>query len=202
MGANHSIHIANDSGQDIYVMASLNPDWAVVDSIADMGVKLLLGAAAGNLHAATTIATATKLPKNIRSLRDIFSCLEAARQLLSKTRGAVGNNKNSAGIAMVDSFKRGAIHIPAGQFRNVCERDVLGLSLSVDGIASLMGARNICLVVMSGDGGRVAMWNSNSDHSWVCRSDDGGAGGEIRRSKYGTVWQVDGKGRCVKWRSA
>ncbi|KAK3985061.1 hypothetical protein QBC44DRAFT_299943 [Cladorrhinum sp. PSN332] len=189
MGASHSIHIANASDQDIYVMASLNPDWAVVDSIADMGVKLLLGTAAGNLHAATsTIATA---PKQLKSLRDVFSCLEAARQLLSKQRA-------EAGVAMVDSFKRGAIHIPRGQFRNVMERDVLGKHLSVDGIASLMvgAAKNISLVVMSDDGRQVAMWNTNSDHSWVCNG-----AGEIKRSKYGTIWQVNPKGRCVKWRS-
>ncbi|KAK4223982.1 hypothetical protein QBC38DRAFT_34287 [Podospora fimiseda] len=193
MGASHSIHIANASSKDIYVMASLNPDWAVVDSIADIGVKFLLGAAAGNLATATATALipgpSSTPPKQIKSLKDIFSCLEAARQLLSHKRA-------EAGVAMVDSFKRSAIHIPRGEFKNVMEREILGKHLSVDGIASLLSgnAKNVSLVVMSEDGGRVAMWNTNSDHSWVCTDC-----GEIRRSKYGTIWQVNDKGRKVRW---
>jgi len=44
MGTSQSVYMANGSGQDIYVMASLNPDWAIVDVIVDIGL-LLVGVA-------------------------------------------------------------------------------------------------------------------------------------------------------------
>ena len=68
MGASHSVYIANDCAQDIYVLASLSPEWAVFDFMIDAA---LIFVGFTELKAAIAIE---ELPTTISS-RDVYQNL-------------------------------------------------------------------------------------------------------------------------------
>ena len=79
-GISHNVYVANDSGQDNYVMASLNPEWALIDFIAEAAVPVLLAGAG----AIAEVAEAAELPAELSTLSDLFGYLKVAVQFLSK----------------------------------------------------------------------------------------------------------------------
>ena len=175
MGNKHSIHIANATSEDIYVLAYLSPDWAIVDAITNITV---IAAALQQFKTCTALG---ELPAKITSIRDIFQTLLAVRKVI--VSGAQGVK---AAMAVTEAFKKTAVKIPAGTFKNVKSEDFLSIYLKAHGIAGLIGAKTVTLMVMAGEGKdlRAAMWNSGSDHSWIATKR-----GVIVRSRYGTLWQ-------------
>jgi len=179
--------MANASDQDIYVIASLNPDWAIADFITDIGL-LLVGVE--ELKAVTTTA---ELPEALVTIRDLYNFLKISAQLLSGTL-SVGSRSAEAALALVEAFKKTSIPIASGDFKNVHDEGVLGIYLSADGIGGLLGASTVSVMVLSGDGKQLAMWNSNSDHSWIATNEQ-----KIVRSKYGSIWQQDPDAGVQNW---
>ncbi|KAI0314869.1 hypothetical protein OF83DRAFT_406031 [Amylostereum chailletii] len=187
MGVSHSVYMANAAGQEIYVMASLNPDWAIVDFVTDIG---LLFVAVGEIKA---VATAAELPETLVTLRDLYEFLKIAAKLLSASISA-GTRPGEAALALLDAFKKTSIPIANGDHKNVKDEGVLGIYLSADGIASLFGASTVSVIVMSGDGKQVAMYNTGADDSWIATNEE-----KIVRSKYGSIWQQDPGAGTVEW---
>ena len=187
MGTSQSVYMANASDQDIYVIASLNPDWAIADFITDIGL-LLVGVE--ELKAVTTTA---ELPEALVTIRDLYNFLKISAQLLSGTL-SVGSRSAEAALALVEAFKKTSIPIASGDFKNVHDEGVLGIYLSADGIGGLLGASTVSVMVLSGDGKQLAMWNSNSDHSWIATNEQ-----KIVRSKYGSIWQQDPDAGVQNW---
>jgi len=181
-----NIYVANDSGQDIYVMATLNPDWALADFVIDMS---LLGIAFVKMTSA--IAAAADLTLN--TPRDLFSALQIAAQFLSGAASAANHGMEGA-QALVDAFKNTSTPIADGDFKDVYRESTLSTYLTPDGIAGLLGARTVSLMIMSGDGEQVAMWNTGPDNSWIATNTQ-----QIVRSKYGTIWQQDPSSGTENW---
>jgi hypothetical protein len=188
MGASHSIYMANESGRDIYVMVALNPDWAMVDYVTDLdlmafGVTWMKALGLG------------ELPEAIRTLSDAFTFLQTAGRLLSGTISA-GPGGREAAMKMIDAFKQTAVRIPDGDYRQVEKDGFFSIYLKPDGIASLMGAHSVSILVMSSEGTetQVAMWNSGADASWIAKNNY-----SIARSKHGTIWQQDFGHDSVGW---
>lgn len=189
MGLSHSVYLANDSGQDIYVMASLNPDWAIADFIVDIG---LLAYGVSEIRA---VVAAAELPAELKTLRDLYEFVKISGTLLGGMV-ATGSRPGEAALAVLDAFKKTAVCIPAGEYKDVEHDSVLSIYLSADGIASLFGAETVSVMVMShvGDEVQLAMWNTGSDNSWIATKDK-----IIVRSKYGTIWEQDPVAGVVWW---
>lgn len=179
--------MANNSGHEIYVMASLNPDWAIVDFITDIAL-LLVG-----VEEIKAVATAAELPAALNTFRDLYEFLKIAAKLLSGSF-SVGSRSAEAALAMADAFKKVAVSIGNGDHKNVDSEGFLSIYLSASGIAGLLGASTVSLVVMSADGKQVALWNTGSDDSWIATGRE-----KIVRSKYGTIWQEDPSAGSVDW---
>ncbi|KAI0884571.1 uncharacterized protein GGS22DRAFT_144192 [Annulohypoxylon maeteangense] len=187
MGISHSVYMANGSGQDIYVMASLNPEWAIVDFIVDIGL-LYVG-----VEEIKGVVMAAELPETLATFRDLYEFLNIARKLIMGMIAA-GTRPGEAAMALLDAFKKTSIRIPYDEYKDVERDSILSIYLSADGVASLVGAENVSVMVMSGDGKQLAMWDTNADHSWIATKD-----GKIVRSKYGTIWQQDPAEGSVEW---
>ncbi|KAK4233256.1 hypothetical protein C8A03DRAFT_39049 [Achaetomium macrosporum] len=181
MGLSHSVYMANDSSRDIHVMASLNPDWALVDFAVDIGL-LMIG-----VEELKGAAMAAELPETLATLRDLYEFLKIAGELAGGMAGA-GSRPAEAAMALIDAFKKTAVCILAGEYRDVERDSFLSIYLSADGIASLVGAETVSVMVMSSDsdGSRMqlAVWNTGADDSWIATRDE-----VIVRSKYGTIWE-------------
>jgi len=188
MGTSESVHMANDSGQNIYVIASLNPDWAIVDVITDIGLFFV------GVEEIKAVVGAAELPETLSTIRDLFNFLNIARKLVMGMIAA-GTRPAEAGIALLNTFQKISIKISHGDFKNVKSDGVLSIYLSADGIASLAGAKTVSVVVMSEDGKQLAMWNTGADDSWIATRDQ-----RIVRSKYGTIWQDDPNAGTVDWK--
>ncbi|KAL1738594.1 hypothetical protein HDZ31DRAFT_50739 [Schizophyllum fasciatum] len=187
MGASQSVYMANDSGQPIYVMASLNPDWAIVDFVTDIAL-LFVG-----VEELKAVTTAAELPEALVTIRDLYEFLKIAAKILSGTL-SVGSRGPEAALALVEAFSKCSIPISYGDYKNVKDEGVLGMYLSASGIAGLLGASTVSVMVLSGDGKQLAMWNTGSDDSWITTGDQ-----EIVRSKYGSIWQRDPDAGRVSW---
>ena len=187
MGANTSVHMANSSGQDIFVIAATNPDWAIVDFLTNAGLMLV---GVGKIKA---VVAASNLPKTFKTIKDIYEYAKIAGRLLSGSISAVTGGSEAA-LAFIDAVKKNSIPIKAGEFQKVNERGILGMYLSPSGIADLLGARTVSVLVMSGDGKQVANFNTNSDHSWIATRDR-----RIVRSRYGSIWQQDPGSGSINW---
>lgn len=79
MGANHSIHVADNAGEDIYVMAVLNSEWAVLDFLSN---ALLFVDGVGEVK---EVAEVAEIPKEIKSVEDLVDILKVA--IKHKTTG-------------------------------------------------------------------------------------------------------------------
>ncbi|KAJ8523364.1 hypothetical protein ONZ45_g225 [Pleurotus djamor] len=170
MGANQSVYMANGSGQDIHVIASLNPDWAIVDFITDIG---LLIAGVEELKGAAMLG---ELPETLNTIRDLFD------------RGP------EAALALVEAFRKTSVPIDAWSYKDMKDENALGMYLSASGIAGLMGASTVSVMVLSRDGKQLAMYNTGSDDSWIATDRE-----EIVRSKYGSIWQEDPSAGTESW---
>jgi len=187
-GISHTVYMANACGQDIYVMASLSTEWAIIDAIADGA--LLLAAVA---DIAAVVTTAEALPEVINTLSDLYGYLKVAAQLLRDT-GSISSRTTDAAQTLVNAFANTSIPIAFDDYKNVEEEGVLSIYLSPDGIASLLGASTVSVMVMSGDGKQVAMWDTGADDSWIATNQQ-----TIVRSAYGSIWQQDPGAGTQNW---
>lgn len=187
MGTSQSVYMANDSSQDIYVAVALNLKWAIVDFFVDISLMLV---AVGELKRVTMLA---ELPETLKTFYDLYKFLKIAITIMSGTVSA-GTRPGEAALALVNAFKKNSVRIPSGDYKKVEENGFLSIYLNADGIASLLGAENVSLMVLSGDGKQLAIWNTDSDKSWIATNEQ-----KIVRSKYGSIWQQDPGAGTQNW---
>ena len=192
MGANHSVHMANASGQNISVFVGLNPTWSLLDFFLDITLitigsneirGLALAAADFNYH----------VPGKLETLRDLFEYAVIARVMLTGPR-SVDSRMLSAAQRFVDAIRKTAISIPHGKFENIHERNVLQIYLNPSGYAGLLGAKTVSVYVMSMDGKQVALYNTAPDYSWIATAQQ-----TIVRAKYGAIWQQEPSSGSHAW---
>lgn len=167
------IYVANHNQQNAYVLAAKSTGWQIADFLTDIG---LFAVGIGELKAALTVAD---LPATINTVSDMIKVMKVVAGLLSGT-AAVGSRSAEAAKEVVDAFKKSSIEIPPQDYKDVLDTGVLGY-LSPSGIAGLLDADTITLVVMTNDGKEVADFSTNIDYSWIVTPDG------IVRSKYGTI---------------
>lgn len=187
MGVNQSVWVANDSGQDIYVIAAANPDWVIADVATDAAL-ILVGLT--ELKATLTLA---ELPATIASFRDLYQFIKITGTLLSGSF-SVGSRPAEAALAVIEAVKKHSIPISAGDAKDVKDANFLAMYLNASGIGGILGASTVSVMVMSADGKQVAMWNTGPDDSWIATREK-----NIVRSKYGSVWQHDPGAGSVNW---
>jgi hypothetical protein len=190
-GTSHTVYMANASGQEIYVMAALSADWAIIDFIAAAALPLLLGGVEDII--AVAVEEGVELPSALTTLGDLFGYLKAAVQILSKT-GSIDSHVSDAAQSLVDAFKNTSIPIAFNDYKDVEDEGILGIYLTPDGIAGLLGANTVSVMVLSGDGQKLAMWDTGSDDSWIATTQQA-----IVRSIYGSIWQQDPSSGTEDW---
>jgi hypothetical protein len=190
--ANENIYVANDSGQDIYVMAGLTPGWAIADFIVDIALIVT------PFDELSAVAEAVGLPAALKTFGDIFTTLQSAGKILNKASSASADALDKAN-QFVSAFQNTAVstHIVYGDFQDVYKEDTLTMYLTPSGIAGMLGASTVSLLVMSADGKQQAMWDTGPDNSWIATGSQ-----TIVRSKYGSIWQQDPASGSQDWTPA
>ena len=162
MGATHSsVYMANNSGQDIYVLASLTPMWAIVDVAID-GYLLVNG-----LEELKAAAAITEL-QTIQSLKDLWEIMKISWNIIGGPV-AVTSRPVDAAQSFLDAVKKVSVTISSGEYKDVHDDNFLDLYLNADGLASFAGAETVTMLVTNGDG-YSAMWTTHIDYSWIALS--------------------------------
>lgn len=188
-GASQNVYMADDSGQAIFVMAALSEEWAIVDFITD--ATLLVTGATG--FAAATVEEVADLPAVVNTFGDLYQYIKAAVQLISRT-DSVDSRARSAAQVLVDAYTNTSIQIASNDYKNVQEEGVLNTYLTPSGIAGLLGAKTVSVMVLSGDGKQLAMWDTGADDSWIATNQQ-----TIVRAAYGSIWQQDPSSGTEDW---
>lgn len=186
-GANQNVHVANASGDTIYVMPSPNRDWLITDIVVDIGLMFV---GLGELKAAYTAAT---MPKTLATIWDVFRTLKIAAGFASGTIASVSRSSEAA-YKFIEAFKQSSMAIESGDFKNVMDQGFFGTFFNASGYAGFLGASTVSLIIMSGDGRQVAIFNTAPDDSWIATERQ-----VIVRSKYGTLWQEDPDAGMKNW---
>lgn len=186
-----NIYVANDMGQDAYVMAGLTEEWQIIDGV--VGAAELIAACADVAALPEAVAEfGTEMPAEISTFGELAKFLKAAAKFANTARKAtIGFESKVSNL--VRTFQQNSVHIPAGQFQNVSDISISSI-LTPSTIASFAGADTICLIVMSGDGLYQTSFDSGADDSWILTSDS-----YFPRSRYGTIWQQDPSSGTQAW---
>ena len=192
MGTSQSVHMANKSGQNIYVFVGLNPHWALLNFFLD--ITLMVIGANDIRSIALTVADYQnyKVPTKLETLRDLFEYTAVAGVML--TTGANIPNVFSAAQGFIDSVRKTAILVSKGAFKNINQQNILQIYLNPSGYAGLLGAKTVSVYVMSTDGKQVALYNTAPDHSWIATAQQ-----TIVRAKYGSIWQQEPSSGSYAW---
>ncbi|KAG7098060.1 hypothetical protein E1B28_000034 [Marasmius oreades] len=181
MAGDSAGHIANATNDDIFtVMVSLNPNWEIADFTTN--VNLLFAA----IKEIKQVANDEDLPNTFVTIRDLYEFTKISAKLLSIYP--------EPALAVINAFKKNSIRISSGQYKQVKTRDALGSYLNKSGTEYLLKANTVSLMVVSGDGQRVAMYNTNSEYSWIAADN-----GEIVRAKDGSIGQQGPQAGVVDW---
>lgn len=178
------IYVANNTQQDIYVLSAKSTSWTIGDFLTDIA---LFAVGIGEIKAGLSVA---ELPATINTMRDLITVMKTIGALLSGTV-AVGSRSAEAIKEVVEAFKKSSLKIAPGEYKDIRDTGLLDY-LSPSGIAGLLDADTITLLMMTDDGKKVTDFPTNIDYSWIVNSFD------IVRSKYGTIHQEDpGAGRYL-----
>ena len=178
--------MANGSKKKIWVLIALKPEWALVDVFVDVALLLV---AAGELK---LIAESAELPEALVTIAGLFKFMQIAVKLLWASIGAATRPADAV-LSIIDAFKGVSTQINVGDAPNVAENSFLNY-LNADGIASLLGAKTLNVMVMTDDGHQFAWFDSGPDDSWIATSHE-----KIVRSKYGSLWQEDPGAGSIDW---
>jgi len=179
-GVGQNVHVANATGDTIYVLPSPNLDWLIADVAVDIGLMLT---GVGELKAAYT---AIRLPKALVTIRDVARFIKIAGKFASET--------TDAAVKVIDGFKKVSMPIEANEFQNVMDHGFLETFFNASGYAGFLGASTVSLMIMSGDGKQVATFNTAPDDSWIATDHQ-----VIVRSKYGSIWKEDPNAGMKNW---
>jgi hypothetical protein len=172
-----NIYVANQTQQDIYVLAAKSSGWVIGDLLTDIA---LFAVGIGEIRAGLSVA---ELPATINTMRDLITVMKTIAALLSGTVAA-GSRSAEAIKEVVDAFKKNSLKIAPGDYKDVRDTGLLDY-LSPSGIAGLLDADTIILLVMTDEGKKITDFPTNIDYSWIVNSFD------IVRSKYGTIHEED-----------
>lgn len=186
-----NIYVANNMGQDAYVMACLTEEWQIIDGV--VGAAELIAACVDVAALPEAVAEfGAEMPAEISTFGELARFLKATAKFANSARKAtVGFESKISNL--VRTFHRNSVHIPAGQFQNVSDISISSI-LTPSTIAAFSGADTIRLIVMSGDGKFQASFDSGADHSWVLNY-----GQYIVRARYGKIWQQDPEAGQHAW---
>ncbi|GJE96786.1 hypothetical protein PsYK624_129920 [Phanerochaete sordida] len=187
IGVDQNVHVANNSGQDLYIIVAPSLAWVVADIVVDIGLFLV---AVGEIKA---VATTAELPAALSTASELIAFMRITAMLASGTAGA-GLRSAEAALTMVEAFKRNAVPIPAGDVKNIRDAGVLSTYFSASGIAGMLGAETLNVMVLSGDGTQFAEFTTGPDDSWIATDR-----GLIVRATYGALWQEDEAAGSVAW---
>ncbi|KAH6628155.1 hypothetical protein F5144DRAFT_515252 [Chaetomium tenue] len=195
--ANYQVHVANNSGKDIYVLASPNLHWAIVDIAVDAA---LIAVGVGELGVAMR---GIKAGGWIKSISELALCLKNWAALASAT-SVVGSRK-AAEIADITRAARQAneeinsasIRIPNGSFHRVVHKDWIDRYTQLSGYAGMVGGRTVQLLVKNEDGSQAALFCTGPDDSWIATNR-----GSIVPAAYGRIWVERSGDWTVDWPKA
>ncbi|MBK5541490.1 hypothetical protein JFV28_20525 [Pseudomonas sp. TH05] len=174
-GINQHVYVSNNCSENVYVLACENPYWAIADFAFDVGFIVL-----GFTEIKAGIECA-ELPSEISKTSDLFKLLNVCRKIVLGTISA-GSRPTEAAHTIIDQVMKYSVSISPNDHVDASSQDVLGMFLSPSGVAGMLGASTITLLIMKEGGKGTVMYNTNPDYSWISESDG------IWRAKYGHLW--------------
>ncbi|MET9324977.1 hypothetical protein ABZX75_33260 [Streptomyces sp. NPDC003038] len=210
IGVDQNVYFANDAGQDLYVIPAPDPGYAVADMGIDIGAMFL---GVGEIKKGYQLSVG--LPETIKTVSDLYKYMKVSGAYLSGTaavgfRSAEGSEAgveagshedlaHYTGLAggFADDFKRNAVRIPSGEYRNVMDKGLFTTWLNpASGWMGMAGGKAANFMVMTGDGKQITQFDGAPDESWIA-----GPNG-IVRSEYGTVWEPNPQAGQHGWDTA
>lgn len=170
----------------IWVFIGLDPMWMLADVLLDVA---LIVSVLGKLKAVLMVA---ELPEALVTLADLFQLMKIVVGLIGLSY-TLSKRPADAVLSIVEAFKKISIGINVGDAPNIKDTSFLNYA-NADGIAALLGAKTLNVMVMSDDGHQLAYFDSGPDDSWIATSHE-----KIVRSKYGSLWEEDSSAGQVNW---
>ncbi|MFF3343635.1 hypothetical protein [Streptomyces flavidovirens] len=204
------MHVANNYGADIYVLASPNADWALAELLTD---ATLITTPVGQIAVAAHLA---RLPQTIRTVSDLYQFLKVGSKL---GNGAFADGTQPAKelTALIDQFKKNSTKIPPDSVVNVFDHDAVDMYMTPIGWGGIFGASTATLTILAdsvtvyaertditGDVAKVdsetqkvnprsSQFNTGPDDSWIATPSG------IVRAKYGDLWVEDPESGSHSW---
>jgi hypothetical protein len=181
----NQVHVANNTDQTIYVMVTPNPAYA----FADFGFKLIETAVLA------VLTGDIKVKDVVEDLRDLMTAVQAlntakkAAQIASQKGEPVDPEDQQAiddnYASTIAYLQENAFQIGAHNFMKVSDIGLLNPMkyLTPSAWAAICGGSDLSLFLATETLDRYAMFNTNSDDSWIFNAND------VTRSTYGTIWQ-------------
>lgn len=191
----NQIHVANSSAENIYVIVTPNKNWVW----GDVGFAVATALFSGGGTAVTAVNSLSKLQKLITMVKLVLNnpIVKGIKygSLIYKTGKNIGREIDHATEAkaqaarkeIMDFLKREGVVIKPGDFKQVNNEKNYNpfRMISPSGWGGLFGASDCTLFIATESLSRTALFNTNSDWSWIVQPD------MVSRSRYGHLWQED-----------
>lgn len=158
-GSNH-LKLLNQSGQGIHVMAAPGLGWAITDFAFDVAM-LALG-----VTELKAIAATAELPATINTVAEFIQFLEIVVQLGLATAGTALRPVEAVQTVM-EQFYKVSKAVPNGEAKDIYDKGFFDIYLSPSGLAGMMGAKTLTLIIISDDGKRLAHFDTEPDDTWT-----------------------------------
>ncbi len=185
MSKDNQVHVANNTDQWMYVMVTPNPAYAFADFGFELIETAVLAALTGDIKVSDVV-------KSLKELQTAVQALQVAKQAaeIASSKGEATTPEEQAAIDQnyADTkayLDQNAFKIAPHTFMKVSDIGLLNPMkyLTPSAWAAVLDGDDLSLFLASDSLDRYAMFNTNSDDSWIFKSD------EVVRSVYGTVWQ-------------
>lgn len=191
----NQLHIANKSGENLYVVVTPNKDWVW----GDVGFTVVTSLFSGGATGATAINSLSKLQKIIALVKLCLNnpAVQAVKYgaLSYKINANIGREivhplkerAHAAREEIMAFLKREAVVIKPGEFKQVNnEKNYNPLRMiTPSGWGGLFGASDCTVFVITESLSRSALFHTNSDWSWIVQPN------MVVRSKYGHIWEEE-----------
>lgn len=191
----NQIHVANNSGEKIYVIVTPNKDWVW----GDVGFAVASSLFTGGTSAVTAVNSLSRLQRIITLVRFAINnpivkaikygsiVYRTGKNIEREFDHSLKEKAQAARKEIIDFLQKEGVTIQPGDFKQVNnEKNYNPLRMiTPSGWGGLFGASDMTLFIATESLSRVALFNTNSDWSWIVQPN------LVVRSKYGHIWQED-----------
>ncbi|KAJ3497465.1 hypothetical protein NLG97_g1881 [Lecanicillium saksenae] len=178
---NSHVYLANGADANLRVMVGLKSGWAKADAFTDASLMI---ASTAVLALATGGAGLAAAPVAASTMADVGAAMFYSAGL---------GFKGFEAAQMIEAFKTSSVPVAPQQYADIYDESFFRQYLSPSGIAGMVGAETVSVVILNEATKQVASFDTGPDESWIVKSD------KIVHSIYGSIWQEDSSKPSVSW---